>query len=388
MSGTEPPAILAARRVDRTAGARPAGEPSPAALSTWPDAPQDPGAAIVRGSVDVVAPTEVSGWAYSPGRRTPVTVQAVLNHEIVGEAVANLHRADLAAAGLGDGHSGYSMQLFRTIDPLYLPFLIVKVDGGDTELPRAPLLGVREFFASLYRAHPAAGRPRSVLGGLWTDRTNAAALLRGKTEIGQIPPDASAGIADLIEAGFHIADLGGRAALLASENALADQIGAILETGSLLPLLRAVLEDDPVVVRADRVWEDEFALAQPSARNPSPSPAECLALVVPVAEGVVLDVVRDSHRLPEFTPHGLSRWATAEAGAGIGIAGASGLLDRHDLAVGAVAVVGPGTLHRLRFARGAALRILCLPSRGLPLAVAADPARREAVRASGVRVWL
>ncbi len=273
---------------------------------------------IVRGSVDVVSGTEVRGWAFSPGRRDPVTVQAVLNHEILGEAAANLHRPDLAVAGLGDGNSGYAMKLFRPVDPLYLPFLVVKVDGGDAELPRAPLLGFAEFFASLYRSHPAAGRPRSVFGGLWTDRTDAAALLRGKTEIGQIPQGAEAGIAALIHTGVSLVELH-RAPEPAEP--LAEIVGAVLEDAALLPLLRAVLEDNPLAVQAERLDAAATALAQPSAGNPSPSPAECLAIVVSLGEGVVVDAVRDSHRLPEFTPLGVSRWASRAAADGLSVVG-------------------------------------------------------------------
>jgi hypothetical protein len=68
---------------------------------------------MVRGSVDEVMSTEVRGGAFSPGRKEPVLLQAVLNHEILGEASANIHRADLAAAGVGDGNSGYNIKLFR-----------------------------------------------------------------------------------------------------------------------------------------------------------------------------------------------------------------------------------------------------------------------------------
>jgi len=334
----------------------------------------------VRGSVDVVSGTEVRGWAFARGRKEPVTVQAVLNHEILGEAVANQHRPDLAAAGLGDGNSGYLIKLFRPIDPLYLPFLVVKLDGGDAELPRAPLLGFAEFFAAQYRSHPAAGRPRSVYGGLWTDRTDAPALLRGKRAVGQMPQAAEAGIFDLIHSGHALLEL---ARPPATPDATAAGVAAVLEDSAVLPLLRAVLEDHPVALRAAAAPAAD-GFAQPSAHNPSPSPAECLALLLPLAEEVLLDVVRDSHKLPEFTPDGASRWASGSAAEALTLAGANGLLERISVPPGTVAVVGPGTLFHVT---GDALFCLVVPARGVPLALAADAGRLEVVRESGVRVF-
>lgn len=348
------------------------------------------GAPAVRGSVDAVTETEVRGWAFASGRARPVTVQATLHQEIVGEAVAALHRPDLASAGLGDGNSGYVMALFRPIDPLYLPFLTVRVDGGDAELPRAPSLGYAEFFAALYRAHPAAGRSRSVFGGLWTDRTDAAALLHGKLAIGQIAPgDTAAGVARLIESGLHVAPLERTLPARDGADAVLDLLCAALEDPVLLPLLRAVLEDNPVVVRAERAAPlrddtDEGGFAQPSAGNPSPSPAECLAVVVPLADGVTLDVVRDSHRLPEFTPAGLSRWAGSGPGHGVAVAGAHGMLDRWPVPFGTVAAIGPGTVFR---AIGPAGHALVVPARAQPLSLALAGARHVVARGGVVRAW-
>ncbi len=316
-------------------------------------------------------------------------MQAVLNHEILGEAIANLPRPDLKVAGLGDGKSGFVVELFRTVDPVYLPFLVVKVDGGDAELPRAPMLGFGEFFASLYLAHPASGRPRSVFGGLWTDRTNAAALLRGKSAIGQIGPDAAVPLAHLIHDGYVVLNLRQTPTERAWRDRLTERAGEVLEDSALLPLLCAVLEDNPLIVKADWVRDGVTPLAQPSTRNPSPSPGVGVEVIVPFGDGVVLDVVRDSHCLPEFTPYGVSRWASRVAADGVSLAQEYGLLDCLSL-VGANAVlVGPGTLCRVRVTSGAAaMRLLCLPERGLPAALAADKASHESVGASRGRVWV
>jgi hypothetical protein len=318
-----------------------------------------------------------------------VRVQAVLNQEILGEALADLHRPDLAAAGLGDGRSGYAIKLFRRIDPLYLPFVSVTVDDGDAALPRAPELGFQEFFSALYRQHPIAGRSRSIFGGLWTDRTDAMALLGGKVAIGQVSEAVSAAVLRLIHSGVTILDLIGLPVDEAWQKSLAESVGDLLEDQAVLPVLRSVLDDNPLVVCAAWVHGCETALAQPSTKNFAPSPTECLALLVPFGDSVILDVVRDSHRLPEFTPSGVSRWVQGDAAAGLQIAAGNGLLDRYVLAPGTVALIGPGTLHRLRSGtESAAMRLLCLPARLAPSELATDSRRQEVSRASGVRTWL
>jgi hypothetical protein len=329
------------------------------------------------------------GWAFAYERQEPVLVQAVLNHEILGEAIANLPRPDLKAAGLGDGKSGYVIELFRPVDPLYWPFLVVKVDGGDVELPRAPMLGFGEFFASLYFSHPASGRSRSVFGGLWTDRTDAAALLRGKAAIGQIGPEINMSLAHLIHDGYAVLNLRQAPVEHAWRDRLPEQAGEVTEDPALLPLLRGVLEDNPLIVKADWVRNDADGLAQPSAGSPSPSPAECVEVILPFGESVALDVVRDSHRLPEFTPYGVSRWASHTATDSMRLAQQHGLLDCVALVPGKAVVVGPGTLCRVRAESGAAaVRLLCLPERGLPVALGSDKGRQESVRLSRGRVWV
>jgi hypothetical protein len=335
---------------------------------------------MIRGSVDVVTTTEVRGWAYGAGYREPVLVQAVLNHEVLGEGQANLHRPDLAAAGLGNGNSGYAIKLYRPIDPLYLPFIVVKVDGGDVELPRAPTLGFTEFFSALYVAHPAVGRSRSVFGGLWTDRTDAAALLRGKVEIGQLFATTATVAQNLIHNGFATVELGNAPAEAAWREALSACVGEVLENATLLEVLRAVLEDQPLAMKAE--WlEGDTALTQASTRNISPSPAECLEIIVPLGEGVVLEVVRDSHKLPEFTPHGRSRWTDGQAKP----LGTSSFLDRYPLKEGNAVLLGPGTIYQIRCAFGcAAIQVACLPARGRSLAAIGDGTRMEKERPSGV----
>ena len=53
---------------------------------------------------------------------------------------------------------------------------------------------------------------------------------------------------------------------------------------------------------------------QLSCWQSSPSPAECLDVLFIFGDDVSLDVMRESHRLPEFTPQGLSRYSGGTAG--------------------------------------------------------------------------
>jgi len=316
---------------------------------------------MIRGSLDVITPTEAHGWAFSSVTNEPVLVQAVLNQEIVGEALAENHRPDLAAAGFGNGNSGYVIKYFRQIDPLYLPFISVKVNGGDAELPRAPQLGFVDFITSFHRTSPSAGRHRSLLGGLWTDRTDASALLRGKMQIGQVDSHMAAVLDHLVNHGFATLPVNAASHDGAWLTGLQTAALRLMQDAALAPLLRVVLSDVPLVAKVEWVEPGEMPLAQPSTRNASPSPAECLDIVVPLGGGVKLDVVRESHKLPEFTPNGASRWADPAARA----VNAHHFLDSYDLEPGTVAIIGAGTIYAPRCkGESSVAQILTVPERG------------------------
>jgi hypothetical protein len=322
------------------------------------------GLRMIRGSLDVVLPTEAMGWAFCPGQTQPLLVQAILNHEMLGEAVADMHRPDLAAAGLGSGNAGFSIKFFRPIDPLYLPFITVKVEGGDIDLPRMPLVGYREFFTAYHAAQPAAGRHRSLSGGLWTDRTDAAALLQSKLRIGTLEPGAVTAIEQLIHNGASVISMSGLPDREAWRVGLAEKAGALLAQDFIRPALQGILEDQPLLAKAEWIGAAPTPFAQGSLRNPSPSPGDGLEILVALDDGVVLDIVRESHKLPEFDLNGKSRWTQADAVPG-SLEESVGLLDRHELVSGTVALIGPGTICRVAAGgQEAALRLFCLPKRG------------------------
>ena len=158
----------------------------------------------------------------------------------------------------------------------------------------------------------------------------------------------------------------------------------------MLSTLRAVFDDNPLVLSAE-VCERDTVLVQPSAENALAPTVECLAVASPVGEdGIAVEIVRDSHLLPEFTPGGVSRWASGQVHAALQIAAErQGLISRYEVPPGGATIIGPGTIYRLRCTDGAAaLKLCCLPTRLMPLALVNDAHRRETVRESGVRFWL
>ncbi len=342
----------------------------------------------IRGSLDFVTTEHASGWAFSPDSPDSIFVQAVLNGEIIGEGVADIFRDDLAAAGFGDGECGYTIQFNRHIDPLFLSFIAVRPDGGDAELPRWTPTGLVEFFSMFHRSHPAAGRHRSVFGGLWSHRIDAAAVLDGKLEIGQVTTDEATALGGLVRDGLTVVE--DVAELPATADADEETIDQVLR-GPLLRLLQLVLDDQPVVLKAE-IANTTRPLAQPSTEMELPSPAECLLVVVPLGGAPVhVDALRQGHLLPEFNRDGVSRWVRPGVAAITEAADLEnhGLLDRHAVPPGTAAIVDPGLLHALRYeGQARALRLLVVPTRGMPARLLQDPARQEAVTSQNVHVWL
>lgn len=285
----------------------------------------------ILGALDTLAIHQATGWAFSPDRRDPLTVQAILDHRVIGQAVADQHRADLAALGLRDGQCGYVIKFYSPIEPCYLPFVSVKLAEGDLEFPRTPTCGYAEFGSSLYRQRPMTGRPRSIFGGLWTDRTDASACLRARLAIGQIPETAAPALTALITEGACRLD-----GIDPKTNLLTDR--------EINRLLRLILEDEPVALSTTSPKGTAEPFIQPSAREPLVSPGECLLLITPATtKPATVSILRDSHTLPEFTPSGASRYLHTTPPPD------SATLSLHPantmpLAQGQLALVGPGTI--------------------------------------------
>jgi hypothetical protein len=357
----------------------------------------------IRGSVDSLSPEGASGWAFGSARGPDhaLVIQALMDGRVIGETVADQDRPDLAAAGLGDGRCGFALAFYDApIDPALLPFVSVRPRGGDVELPRTNLTGFGEYFRAIHSRYPGMGRHRSVFGGLWTDRTDARRLLAGRVTVGSTPMELRDTLRTFISEGYVVLRGGPAKAGLGNADFPAAEVEAdaplypsagpetqrLLEAvpdlvfgDEALGALRAVLDDNPVAYRVvlTRGGKDPGVLAQPSSAERLPSPAECLLLVTCVGgsrtDGISIDIVSGSHELPEFTPHGRSRWLADpmrdREPAAVELArefGAS--LETVEIGPQDVALLGPGTVHRVRAAEdgAAALCTWCVPSRISP----------------------
>jgi len=89
----------------------------------------------LRGSVDVVSRFGVSGWAADPGApERKVVVLVRVDDAVVGAAVANNFRADLADARIGSGYHAFSCVFPTPIESASLKGIRVSADGKDLPL--------------------------------------------------------------------------------------------------------------------------------------------------------------------------------------------------------------------------------------------------------------
>ncbi|HEY4251803.1 MAG TPA: hypothetical protein VGM87_11395 [Roseomonas sp.] len=345
----------------------------------------------IRGSIDDLTTSGASGWLFAGRQDAPPVVQAMMNGTIIGEAVADQERADLAAAGLGDGRCGFSIAFYQDVSAQLLPTVRVSPQGSDLELPRTNLTGFTDFLSAMRARFPAAGWTGSVFGGLWTDRSDAAQVLAGRIATGATPADLETPLSRLIADGYLLlTGLHGRGGFLAADIGAASDIpeavplqprlgeGAdrliraipdALFGETPLRLMRAVLDDNPSVYRVSVQRRDGDAFLQASAFEVLPSPTECLLAMAAIGGPVLVDLVRHSHRFPEFTTDGRSRWLPdGDAPATIAVAqGAS--VQTITLRPGDLMLLGPGTIFRLRPGAGDATALLAwsAPARQTPV---------------------
>jgi hypothetical protein len=347
---------------------------------------------MIRGSVDSLSNIMASGWIFTDAQKTPLVVEAILNHQVIGRATANLLRPDIAAAGLGDGHCGFELRFDYEIEKLFVPFIHIRPADTDLELRRWGATGFGDYFRELHEQSPRAGRQASVYGGLWTDRADASAVLKGKTDIGQIAARDANLISRYINDG--VAALARRTEVNPAARKEGPQTPAVvadmLFDEDVLRVLRSVFEDHPVAISAERVEIDESEPRQPSAIQELPSPAECVALIMPATtQPISVDVIRGSHRLPEFTPAGRSRWLLAAGQKSLAdLVPPDTPVDRCAVAPGNALLVGPGVLHYIRPSPEGAIRAIAVPARLALLRFYKKAPQGELSHSSGARVWV
>lgn len=101
----------------------------------------------VAGYVEAITANTVLGWAWTPGRAEPLTVELRLGAEVVAEAVADGLRPDLARSGIGEGRHAFTLKtpealrtrlaelrvFARTADGAAVPLGTVPAEDGVAE---------------------------------------------------------------------------------------------------------------------------------------------------------------------------------------------------------------------------------------------------------------
>lgn len=89
---------------------------------------------MIRGAIDNVQPTEISGWLYS---KTQVlrdhVVLAFVGARCIGSGKVDVFRKDLKDAGLGDGYCGFHFAL-HPVAGEELAAVVIRLQGSDLSL--------------------------------------------------------------------------------------------------------------------------------------------------------------------------------------------------------------------------------------------------------------
>jgi hypothetical protein len=365
---------------------------------------------MITGSIDKLTSQGAIGWLYRRDLTEPAKIRAFLNNEVIGETMADSYRPDLHQVGLGDGHCGFDMPFTRAISEAQLPFIKIKPDSIDLSLSLTGKAVYLDLLHALLANAHGTGRNRSILGGLWTDRTDAAQILAGRLAVGSCVGELQPVLQELITNGFVVLpgvlapsgltrkdavaiDLQGKGIQEADRDSrlreALDTLAKLLFRDAAVRLLRAVFDDHPVIYRLDKI-EEEMPFQQAASVEALPSPAESLLLYVGFPGGNSrLDFIRESHEMAEFGPSGKSRW-TAEGESDLGALAQQDGLSMGEAEFGNldIVVVSPGLVHRVSgSSRQPVLRALATPRRITPLRfVSGLDSWVEASHVSGARI--
>jgi hypothetical protein len=85
---------------------------------------------MIRGSIEFASTDQIQGWIHtSDGRVRDYTLLAFQGDQCVGAGKVNTFRGDLADAGLGDGHLGFSFPI--SVAPERVGSVVLRLEGGD-----------------------------------------------------------------------------------------------------------------------------------------------------------------------------------------------------------------------------------------------------------------
>jgi hypothetical protein len=96
------------------------------------------------GRVDEFDDEQISGWAFDSTRpHTPVWLEIVDNGRLVGDVLADIYRADLAAACKGAGRCSYRFRFHRRLSPAITHDIVVRRRADHAALPGTPVRQAR-----------------------------------------------------------------------------------------------------------------------------------------------------------------------------------------------------------------------------------------------------
>lgn len=91
---------------------------------------------MIRGSIELATTDTIQGWIHtSDGRIREHTLLAFQGDQCVGAGKVNTFRGDLAEAGIGDGHLGFSFAI--SVPPERVGQVVLKLEGSDALLLQA-----------------------------------------------------------------------------------------------------------------------------------------------------------------------------------------------------------------------------------------------------------
>ncbi len=109
----------------------------------------------VDGCVDQVSRERITGWAFDArDPRTPVALQIIDNGVLIARVLANLHRADLEQAGVGNGRHGFDIIIPGALSPLARHVVQIRAELDGFDLPGSPFVlePANSFDATLRQA--------------------------------------------------------------------------------------------------------------------------------------------------------------------------------------------------------------------------------------------
>ncbi len=270
---------------------------------------------MIRGSIESVTADLIQGWIHSSdGRIRDHTLLAFHGDQCVGAGKVNTFRGDLADAGIGDGHLGFSFPISVPADRL--GSVVLRLEGGD-----AILVQSRAFVTSASAAHAGLSRDevRSRLASLkwalkhgrisqgdfdflrilWSFGAYERGLLRRSAGEEAMVSDAPATVAASLLESYAGTDVRVETETVRSSEAFAQAVAGVVGAAGLLPVVALHTSERATVRVAEgtHVTDAEASRAAPFTDYPIGTDQLLILdararVEIQMAEGCSLDIIR------------------------------------------------------------------------------------------------